>query len=178
MYLIKLYLLEGKEKKKKGTVELKHEVRQLERDLQKRLRRAYWQYVGGLFNEGNDGEAGSKPCLKKLWTYMKHQRSCSVGIPSLKCQGRLITDPKLKAAAFNSQFKKVFSDGKEYTVEEFNRKCQMPDQRDDHPEMQSIALSVEGIEKLLAGLNPSKAAGPDGITPRVLRELPRGSPPS
>ena len=102
---------------------------------------------------------------------MKHQRSCSVGIPSLKCQGRLITDPKLKAAALNSQFKKAFSEGKEYTDEEFNRKCQMPDQRDDNPEMQSIILSVEGVEKLLAGLNPSKAAGPDGITLRVLREL-------
>ena len=30
---------------------------------------------------------------------------------------------------------------------------------------------MEGIEELLAGLNPAKVAEPGGITPRVLREL-------
>ena len=30
---------------------------------------------------------------------------------------------------------------------------------------------TEGVRKLLTGLNPHKAAGPDSITPRVLKEL-------
>ena len=34
-----------------------------------------------------------------------------------------------------------------------------------------INITEEGVRKLLAGLNPHKAAGPDSITPRVLKEL-------
>ena len=113
----------------------------------------------------------SRPCLKKFWTYMKHQRSSSAGIPSLKVQGSLITDSKLKAETLNSQFNKAFSEGNDYTAEEFARKCSMPDDREDHLPMEDITLSVEGVEKILAGLNPAKAAGPDGIPPCVLREL-------
>ena len=37
--------------------------------------------------------------------------------------------------------------------------------------MDDIDISVKGVEKLLAGLNPSKATGPDGLPPRVLKEL-------
>ena len=37
--------------------------------------------------------------------------------------------------------------------------------------MAEITNSFSGVEKLLANLKPTKAAGPDGITPRVLREL-------
>jgi hypothetical protein len=34
-----------------------------------------------------------------------------------------------------------------------------------------INITVSGVEKLLSKLNPTKAAGPDNITPRVLKEL-------
>ena len=37
--------------------------------------------------------------------------------------------------------------------------------------MPDIDISVSGVLKLLTGLNPSKAAGPDTIKPVVLREL-------
>ncbi|KAI8516770.1 hypothetical protein Bbelb_053510 [Branchiostoma belcheri] len=37
--------------------------------------------------------------------------------------------------------------------------------------MDDIKISTAGIEKLLAKLKPAKAAGPDGITPCVLKEL-------
>ena len=91
----------------------------------------------------------------------------------LKVQGRLITDPKLKAETLNSQFNKAFSEGNDYTAEEFARKCSIPDDREHRLPIEDITLSVEGVEKILVGLNPAKAAGPDGIPPRVLRELSR-----
>ena len=159
-----------REQKKRGTEELKQEVKKLQRELQKQLRRSYWRYVGGLFEE-EEAETDSRPNLKRFWTYMKHQRSGTVGIPPLKAQGRLITDPKLKAEALNSQFNKAFSDGRTYTAEEFAAKCTMPDKAEDYPPMAEITVTARGIEKLLAKMNPSKAAGPDGIPPRVLREL-------
>jgi hypothetical protein len=34
-----------------------------------------------------------------------------------------------------------------------------------------ITITCEGIAKLLLNLNPNKAAGPDEIKPRVLKEL-------
>ena len=37
--------------------------------------------------------------------------------------------------------------------------------------MEDIVVSKEGVTKLLKGLNPSKALGPDELHPRVFREL-------
>jgi hypothetical protein len=39
------------------------------------------------------------------------------------------------------------------------------------PEINDINITVPGVDKLLSKLNPTKAAGPDNITPRVLKEL-------
>ena len=39
------------------------------------------------------------------------------------------------------------------------------------PEMPQISISLAGILKMLASLDPSKAAGPDAIKPIVLRSL-------
>ena len=39
------------------------------------------------------------------------------------------------------------------------------------PFMDSIVVSTEGVIKLLKGLKPSKALGPDELHPRVLKEL-------
>ena len=37
--------------------------------------------------------------------------------------------------------------------------------------MEDIDVTKEGVTKLLKGLNPSKALGPDELHPRVLKEL-------
>ena len=37
--------------------------------------------------------------------------------------------------------------------------------------MQDIVILVTGVSKRLFKLNPGKAAGPDNITPRILKEL-------
>ena len=37
--------------------------------------------------------------------------------------------------------------------------------------MEDIAVTKDGVTKLLKGLNPSKALGPDELHPRVLKEL-------
>ena len=37
--------------------------------------------------------------------------------------------------------------------------------------MEDIVVTKEGVTKLLKGLNPSKALGPDELHPRALKEL-------
>ena len=37
--------------------------------------------------------------------------------------------------------------------------------------MNDIVISKDGVIKLLKGLNPPKALGPDELRPRVLKEL-------
>ena len=39
------------------------------------------------------------------------------------------------------------------------------------PFMEEIVVTKEGVTKLLKGLNPSEALGPDELHPRVLKEL-------
>ena len=39
------------------------------------------------------------------------------------------------------------------------------------PEMSPIVVTVKGVEELLSHLNPAKANGPDGLHPRIMKEL-------
>ena len=67
-----------------------------------------------------------------------------------------------KAGEFNGQFTDVFTKTEHSQVPLLNRKA---------PLMEDIVVSKEGVTKLLKGLNPSKALGPDELHPRVLKEL-------
>ena len=62
---------------KQGTEELKQENKQLRREVQRQLRRAYWNYLIKTFEE-NDSQQTRKS--KRFWTYIKHQKSSNVGV--------------------------------------------------------------------------------------------------
>ena len=67
-----------------------------------------------------------------------------------------------KAEEFNGQFTDVFSKNEHTQVPLLDRSA---------PFMDAIVVSKDGVIKLLKGLNPSKALGPDELHPRVLKEL-------
>ena len=88
----------------------------------------------------------------------------SQGIPPLKMKnGKGVAQSDLeKAEEFNGQFTDVFNK---------NEHTQAPLLVRSAPFMNDIVISKDGVIKLLKGLNPSKALGPDELHPRVLKEL-------
>ena len=67
-----------------------------------------------------------------------------------------------KAAEFNDQFTDVFTKSEYSQVPLLDRSA---------PFMEDIFVTKEGVTKLLKGLNPSKALGPDELHPRLIKEL-------
>ena len=67
-----------------------------------------------------------------------------------------------KDAEFTGQFTDVFIKSEYSQVPLLDRSA---------PFMEDIVVTKEGVTKLLKGLNPSKALGPDELHPRVLKEL-------
>ena len=63
---------------------------------------------------------------------------------------------------YNGQFTDVFTKSEYSQVPLLDRSA---------PFMEDIVVTKEGVTKLLKGLNPPKALGPDELHPRVLKEL-------
>ena len=63
-----------------------------------------------------------------------------------------------KAAEFNDQFTDVFTKSEPNQVSLLDKSA---------PFMKDIVVTKEGVTKLLKGLNPTRALGPDELHPRV-----------
>ena len=92
------------------------------------------------------------------------QKKDTQGIPSLRRKnGKGVAQSDLaKAEEFNGQFTDVLNENEHTQVLLLYRSA---------PFMDDIVVSKDGVIKLLKGLNPSKALGPDELHPRVLKEL-------
>ena len=131
--------------------------------MQQELRRAYWNYVESLFS--SDDGSTEYDNRKRFWRFIKHNRTDSTGITELKtADGTTVSDAIPKAEALNQQFKSAF------TQETEIKDDILPDIL-PFEEMPEVTFTTNGIEKLLHGLKTHKAAGPDGITPRILKHL-------
>ena len=106
--------------------------------------------------------------MKRFWTFIKHKRTNNSGITPLKEHDKLINDPAAQAAVLNRQFQSVFTKDKPLSLKQLAENT-IPPQR--FPIMKDFTVTTSGIEKLLCGVNPAKAAGPDGTSPRVMKEL-------
>ena len=102
---------------------------------------------------------------KRFWSYIKRLRSDNFGIPVLRKGDSIFTSDKDKAEALNDYFQSVFTKDNDL----------LPAFSPTTPayinNMRHIVFSPNGVLKQLASLNPSKSAGPDGISPRFLRDL-------
>ena len=128
----------------------------IKRKVQLVIRQTYQEYLMDIINPTVD--CGNK----KLWSLIKATRRDATGVAPLKHNGALIQDPLDKANTLNEQFKSAFSPSTTTTL---------PDMGESpYAQMPNITISTAGVQKLLLGLNTHKAAGPDAILPRTLKD--------
>ena len=81
----------------------------------------------------------------------------------LKDGGKLHTDSMEKAEILSNQFKSVFTQEDTTVIPHLHGP--------DYPTISNLEVTPIGVTKLLNGINPKKAQGPDEIPFRILREL-------
>ena len=97
---------------------------------------------------------------KRFWSHISKKRYDNNGVAPLRGpRGALYTNSKTKADILNNQFCAVFN--------KVDDSASVPDLGPSpYPSMDRIAVSANGVIKLLKKLNPHKATGPDSIPPR------------
>jgi len=100
---------------------------------------------------------------KRFWGFIKSRRCDNNGVAPLRGQdGLTYSDPKTKADILNKQFSSVFTQEPQDI---------MPDLGESpYPTMPDIIIHTGGVIKLLRNIKPHKAAGPDNISARILKE--------
>jgi len=156
--------------KKSGTEQLKSEYANLKRTAQRELRRSYWSYIENILDPADTNSQSAQnqfSTMKRFWSYIKHRRKDSSCVASLKVNGKLYSNSADKANILNGQFQQAFStDNKQAVGEAYFDPVAL-----ETPALEDIVISCLGVEKLLQNLVPHKAAGPDTISPRVLKSL-------
>ena len=145
---------------------------QLQSEIQKQFRMEYWNYLSEIMTPIKTDNSDTKITKnKRFYNHIKACKNDSVGVAPIRNirSGVLETDPTTKATLLNAQFGSVFSLRTPLSLANLceSRLRSLPPER----VMPEFAVSLGGVLKLLQGLNPHKAPGPDGVGPLVLREL-------
>ena len=150
-----------KKSKKRGSPSQEAKFKTLKMEVQRDLRKAYWEYVESIITPSED-ESTPFASMKRFWKFIKNQKTDHEGVSTLKVGGKLISEPREKAEALNTQFQSVFTKETPFKGS--------PPKRKPRP-MRTINITSNGVKKLMKSLKPNKAAGPDRLSPRVLKEL-------
>ena len=141
--------------KRTGSAKIRSKFETLRRKI--KIRRQHDLFVNNLV-----GDVKANP--RDFYRYINSQKKVTQGIPPLKKRqgGGLAQSDFEKVSEFHDQFMDVFTKSEHSQVPLLDRSA---------PFMEDIFVTTEGVTKLLKGLNPSKALGPDKLHPRVLKEL-------
>ena len=142
--------------KKTGSKKLKSKFETLRREIKDDVWKQHDLYVNNLVGD-------VKANLRDFYRHIDSQKKYNQGIPPLKRRGRtgITASETEQAEEFNGQFTDVYK----------NDHSEVPFLSRSAPFMDDIVVSNEGVAKLLKGLNPPKALGPDELHSRVLKEL-------
>ena len=146
------------EKAKKSNLQSDwNKFRKIRRDTKRLVKLKYKDYLQNNLCE----DIKSNP--KRFWNFVKSKKKVQNPIPCLKVNGITFTDDKEKVDTLNKQFESVFKDTNDGPFPP----CE---ERNDVPAMSDIHCCVADVCKLLKSIDVNKAQGPDGLSPRVLKE--------
>lgn len=148
--------------RKSNNPQVKQHAKTLKALVQRSLIEAYWKYVQDIISDPEASNLQDHKPTKKFWSFMKGLRKDASGVSPLLDNGKYCSDPKEKADILNRQFQSVFTEDERTAVP---NKGNSP-----VSSMPQIVIDHKGVEKLLDGLKPHKASGPDAIPARVLKE--------
>jgi hypothetical protein len=145
--LFKKYKATNSQRLHKKYLKIKHLTQKLSRQLQN-------EYVNNIITKDNN---------KNLWSFIKSRKMETTGIAPLRGQdNKTYNDNETKANILNTHFASSFSKPGD---KEISINLKYTD------ELGNINIDENGINKLLSGLKPNKAAGPDELPSRLLKEL-------
>jgi len=143
-------------KAKNGTAEDRERYKEAERKVRNHIRNAKRKEEKKLANEKG---RNSKP----FYNYIKRRTKTRTPVGPLKTEeGVAVTDPLEMAEMINEFFVSVF------TREEANDVPE-PKKRPVPRKMRRMWITSAKVKKKIKELNPNSAPGPDGITPKLLK---------
>ena len=99
---------------------------------------------------------------KKLWSFIKAKKCYNSGISPLRRDGVAHSNPQVKANILNNQFAGAFTEEDTSSLPSLGPS--------PFPDVPAFKIGRAGVKKLLRGLKPHKASGPDNIPTRFLKE--------
>ena len=132
--------------------------REIKKLAQSECRKAYYEYINSMLDENNQNEIN----LKKFWSFIKSKKKENSGVDALMKNGTVHSDSQAKADILNMQFSSVFTIGNASNTPSLGVS--------PYSELPHITVCVAGVKKLLEGIKPHKATGPDGIPARLLKD--------
>ena len=143
-----------KKAKQRNDEVLWNKFKDIRKTIKKELRKEHNRYVKDMVENLRENPRG-------LWKYIRSKNMENCGIPTLKKEGtNYITDME-KAHILSDHFRSVF------TQENLEF---IPFTPSNLPTINDITITKEGVLKLLKTINTNKASGPDGLSPRILKE--------
>ena len=102
---------------------------------------------------------------KAFWKYTNSRLKVKPWVGDLRnSAGTLVTDDQTKASVLNDFFAGVFTSESSSSIPGFVARCK-------NSLLSDITISRQAVENKLHTLKPASAPGPDGVHPRILREL-------
>ena len=123
-----------------------------------------WECKKAKMNKEKKVASMSKLNPKAFYQYVNNTLKTSENVSSLlKSDGSLTKDDLEKAEVLNDFFSSVFTTEDVSNIPVFNSNSDVF--------IDNINVSVKDMEESLRSLNVNKSSGPDGLHPRVLKEL-------